>query len=151
MSVTYCDPQDLLERLSEADQVSLAADAGGETWSDPSVQERLARIILQAQGVIDGYLGAVMPVPLAAPHGLVRGLCADMAVYFLFRRRGATPETWEETYKRSLRTLERIAEGKLSLGPAEGGETAPAEPTDRVLGVAPRPLFGEDAMRRFLG
>lgn len=148
--MSYCAPADLAARLSEADQAALAGDSGGETWSAPAVQEVLARVIADASAEVDGYVGAVRQLPLAAPHPLLKALTADLAACKLFERRGSPPEAWVEARKRVTRTLERIAEGKISLGAPEP-EAPPAEPVSGVLGASPEPVFPAEWRRKFLG
>lgn len=79
----------------------------------------LDQAIADADGLIDGHLGARFAVPIAAPlpPELVRVAC-DCARFFLHDQ--AVPEAVRERHEDGLRWLRSVADGKLPLVGEDG-------------------------------
>ncbi len=124
----YSSIADLKKLMPEAQLMELADDG----VDSPSPQEVMNEAIEQADREIDGYLNAVLPVPMDPVPPLVANISAKIAVWNLYRRRThLDPGSWGEEYPRQLRLLEKIAEGKISLGVTGAGESGePAPPTE---------------------
>ena len=120
----YCTLDDLKKRLDEEVLVRLTDDTGTGEIDQAVVEE----VIAQAQAEIDGYLEGRYQVPLEPVPVLLRRLCADIAVYLLFSRRGleeAGPDgvVWK-AYQAARDTLSRMAKGEIRIG----SEVPPARP-----------------------
>ncbi|WP_029896819.1 phage protein Gp36 family protein [Desulfohalovibrio reitneri] len=145
---TYCTPDDMRTWLPENELIQLADDSldGSGTWE--SVAEVLEDAIERGSAEVDGYLETVMELPLPTPlPGLVKSLAARLAVSALLLRRGALGPDWEAERARCLRTLERIADGRLRLG-AEPAEQS-AMPDTLIEVSTPARLWGDDTWRKF--
>ncbi len=98
-------PTDLLVQLT---------DDGGAGVIDTAVTDAALET---ADVEIDGYLGARYDLPLAAPvPAIIAKQAVDIAIYNLYARRQGPPEHWQLRYNNTIRFLERIADGKISLG-----------------------------------
>ena len=114
----YCTKADILERISSDELARLTDDENGTTVEDDLV----SRAIDDADSEIDTYLAVRHSLPLPSVPRLLLKLSADMAVFYLYDRRMGAPEPWEKRYKRSIATLELLAQGKVSLGLSTGAE-----------------------------
>ncbi|OOF86713.1 hypothetical protein BKG93_02300 [Rodentibacter ratti] len=111
--MNYASVDDFVLRVGEVQAIELTdRDLLGE------VNENLLEIALaDSSSQIDGYLAARYTLPLATvPQNLVR-LCCDLARYRLASMSGVkiTDEIIER-YKLSLKELQDISSGKVSLG-----------------------------------
>lgn len=91
-------------------------------------EEKLERALENASGTIDSYLAARYPVPLADPPVVLRRYCVDIALYELQKLRALGDiEDSRLRYTDAIKFLEKVNEGKISLGPAPaGGDTTPS-------------------------
>lgn len=72
-----------------------------------TAQANVDAAIDDASAEIDEMLGERMDVPLAAPDSLIKRLCADMAMFFLAKRRlGEIPDDIQKPYDDALAKLE---------------------------------------------
>ncbi len=111
--MAYSDYDSLLKCISEAELIQLTDDAGAGVVD----QDIVAEAIEAADEEIDSYLATVASVPLDPVPGLVAALSADIAIWNLCARRGdACPEVREKRYDASVKKLERISKGIMSLG-----------------------------------
>ncbi len=108
--MSYCPQQDLIDRFSEDEMISLTDHAGtGEINTDV-----LNRAISDAKGEIDGYLGGRFSLPInPVPELLVHRAC-DIARYCLYDDNATVHIT--ERYKNAVKFLEGVASGKNSIG-----------------------------------
>jgi phage gp36-like protein len=111
--VSYCVLADLKLQLSEAELIELTDDAAlGEI--DESVT---TRAVADADGEIDAYLGMRYPVPLTTVPAIIRKLSVDISIRNLYVRRGdVVPKNRDDRYAAAVKLLEKIADGKISLG-----------------------------------
>ncbi len=140
-------------KVSEARfQELLAAldDSGAErSAAENALLANLEEAIDAADREIDGWVSVVAPVPLADPPGIVANLSAKIAVYNLHRRRPHLElGEWKEEYERALKTLERIAQGRIPLAPATVDNPVRAEGPG-VSVVSGEQEFGDDLRRRY--
>jgi len=142
----YCSITDLTRLLPETELVQLAGDADGADLADPAVVANLTEAIDQADREIDAYCGLAVPVPLDPAPGLIADLAAKMAVYHLYLRRSVVPAEWKSAYERCLKVLEKIADGRMTLGP-DPGDTA--EPESRIRADHPDREFTRDLLEDF--
>lgn len=133
--MSYSSLDDLLALLPEELLVRLSNDLAGAGSVD---QDNIDAAIRQADQTIDGYVGLQRTVPLDPVPGLIRTISANLAVYFLYRRRNQVPEIWENQYKADMAVLVKIGEGKLSFGSAE----KPSPPPGQVLAHSSGKILG---------
>lgn len=122
--MAYCVLSDLQKLLPATMLVNLSNDTSGATVVD---QTNIDEAIDQADREIDAYLslaGYAVPQVTVAP--LVTNLSSKMAIWNLHLRKYFDSTVWRETYKDCQRILERIAEGKLTLGQEVVGVTQEA-------------------------
>ncbi len=101
--------------------------------------------IEEAEAEVDAYLGARFALPLDTVPVLVRRLSARIARYRLYASRPGEVEAGVRAdYDAAVRMLERIAEGRLEIGLASGGEAvATSSPGGgRVRTGSRPPVFG---------
>ena len=144
--MAYCTQTDILEKLPEAELIALTDD------DDLGVVDtaRVTRAITDADAEIDGHCGKHAKVPLDPVPPLVRKFSVAIAIYNLFQRRHGAPEDRERDYKDAVRFLERVADGRATLGvqppPDPPGED---DVSDSPL-VNTRPqIFGTDTMEKY--
>ncbi|MEX4029055.1 DUF1320 domain-containing protein [Haemophilus influenzae] len=109
----YASAEDFVLRIGEVQAIELTdRDLTGQ------VNDNLLDVALSdSSSQIDGYLAARYTLPLVSvPQNLVR-LCCDLARYRLASMSRVTiPEEIITRYKLSLKELEDISVGKISLG-----------------------------------
>ncbi len=135
--MSYANSDDLRLLLSEKELVQLASDGRSRSWDEDRVQAVLTEAIDQADGEIDGYIGMAVELPLVTVPRVVENISAKIAVYNLLRRRPSVPDHWQSEYRRCLAMLEKIAEGKLSLGQSD--DTGSPVESDHGAGIVTRP------------
>ncbi len=80
-------------------------------------EDRVTDAIAAAQGELDGYLQERYTVPLDPVPDLIKRLTVDIAIYNLCGRQGLDiPEARTDRYRNAVKTLEKIANGTISLG-----------------------------------
>lgn len=123
----YATADDFVLRIGEQQAIELTdRDRTGEIN-----QQVLAVALTDSSSQIDGYLLGRYTLPLASiPDNLIR-ICCDIARYRLVSMSEVTTtDEIIERYKLSLKELEQIASGKISLGIATTDNT-----TDDSVGV----------------
>ncbi|SHH33379.1 gp436 family protein [Desulfofustis glycolicus] len=122
--MAYAQLTDLVALLPEETLIKLSNDqAGAEAVDDATI----AAAIDQAGRVIDGYVGLQRTVPLDPVPGLIRTIAANLAVFFLYRRRNQVPEVWEKQYQADLAVLVKISTGQIGFGATEKTESPPGQ------------------------
>ncbi|MBU0665351.1 MAG: DUF1320 domain-containing protein [Proteobacteria bacterium] len=109
----YATLDDLKKQLPE-DLLIQLTDDGGAGIIDTTVTDAALET---ADVEIDGYLGARYDLPLASPvPTIVDKMAVDIAIYNLYARRQGPPEHWQKRYDNTIRFLERLADGRITLG-----------------------------------
>lgn len=109
----YCTLDQLKERLPEKVIQQLTDDDRLGVIDSGRVDAAIAR----AAAEIDAWCGRRYSVPFAEAPAVIRELCADLAIYYLYARKAEkVPETRTDAHKNALRTLEQISKGLVSLG-----------------------------------
>lgn len=138
----YSTLADLTERLPEPALIQLTDDTGVGLVDTA----KIAAAIERADQEIDAWCGGRYSVPFASPPAVLRGLSADLAIYYLYgRTQDEIPEARKDGHKNALRLLEKIAEGKVSLGL----DPAPASPSGSGAAIVSNPgrLFNRDQLK----
>jgi len=108
----YATPEGLVKRYGEQSIKTLAVSA-----DSPKVAEALE----DASQTIDSYLAGRYTLPLKSVPAVLERHCCYIARYFLEKNRAT--EQARRDYDDSIRYLEKVANGTISLGISEDGET----------------------------
>ncbi|WKS99788.1 DUF1320 family protein [Gallibacterium salpingitidis] len=116
----YATQDDLIKRYS-VDVIATLAPSRDTEFDDKKVDEALA----DASETIDSYLGGRYTLPLSQIPAVLERHCCYIARYFLEKNRAT--EQARQDYEDSLRYLEKVAAGTISLGISEAGDTVESE------------------------
>lgn len=108
----YATPEGLVKRYGEQSIKTLAISA-----DSPKVAEALE----DASQTIDSYLAGRYTLPLKSVPAVLERHCCYIARYFLEKNR--TTDQARRDYDDSIRYLEKVANGTISLGISEDGKT----------------------------
>jgi phage gp36-like protein len=141
----YCTLDDLKKKVPEETIVELTDDAGTGAIDQGQVDEAIEA----ASDEIDLYIGKVAKLPIAQDQipPMLRSLAAELAVYHLYsRKQRELPEVRKDRYKNAVRLLEKVLDGKISIGL----EPPPEAPPNRDVKVAVRTqIFDEETLDKF--
>lgn len=102
-----------LQRAYGEELLHILADRdGGGSLDTEAVDQALA----SASAMIDGYLGGRYTVPVSPIPPILATYAVDIAVYNLASGPGLMTDDRRERYKDAIRFLERVADGKITLG-----------------------------------
>lgn len=119
----YATEQDIIDRHG-AEALTIAADRDNDGVSDPGVVDKA---LADATYLMDSYIGKKYDLPLPAPTPeVLKQVCVDVAWYKLSSTPGNVTEEIERRNKDSVRWLENLAKGLVTLGvdqspPSAGG------------------------------
>jgi phage gp36-like protein len=120
--MAYCTLDDIKKQLPESVITSLTDDAMTGSVDEAVVAEAIA----DADAEIDAWVGGRYTLPFNPVPDVIRKVSTDIAIYNLFSRRDTDPpEVRKDRYRNSIKLLENIAKGVVSIGAAEA--TAPAK------------------------
>lgn len=113
--MSYSTFDDMKRQLPEATIAQLTNDEGAGDTVDMATLEAAQ---VRADEMIDGYLRGRYELPFSSPPALLKNLSVELTGYFLYTRRldQEMPEGIRNRYKDAVKLLERIQEGKVSLG-----------------------------------
>lgn len=142
----YSTIEDIKKMLPEAELLRLTDDEDAGAINTARVDEAIA----QADAEIDAYVGARYSVPLAGAPEFIRKASVDLAIYNLHSRTAlALPEVRRERYTNTVRLLEGISSGKVTLGmPQQPDPTEIAEGSSTNKS-APDNVFTRRSLRGF--
>jgi phage gp36-like protein len=136
--MTYCSLNQLIDRYGAALLTELSF-RGDDRPGEPDAV-LYARVIADADALIDGYLFGRYALPLAeVPHLLV-DLSQRIALYFAFGQ--MAPDKVRRDYEDAIKTLTQISQGvvRLNIAGAEpatgGGEGVITNEPERPLSAA---------------
>ena len=133
--MAYSTKSDILEQLDEAILIQLTDDDSIGAVDD----DKVTRAIADADATIDAYCQGRYSIPLDPVPGKIRQICVDLDIYNLYSRRGdAAPEIRKDRHKEAIRFLEKVSEGKISLGastpaPETTGNSVDINQNDRIF------------------
>lgn len=122
----YCVIDDLIKALPEQQLIRITDDDQTGAYDSGRVQEAID----SASEEVDVYLGGRIALPITGDiPPILSKMAVDIAIYNLYSRvKEQIPETRKERYRNATRFLEKVSEGKISLGlqpppspPADGG------------------------------
>lgn len=121
----YATQESLIKRYT-ADVLLTVAMTAQRTFDEAKVQEALE----DASQTIDSYLAGRYALPLKQIPAVLERHCCYIARYFLEKNRAT--EQARKDYEDSLRYLEKVAAGTISLGISEQGETVESDNTAMI-------------------
>ncbi|MFC1142352.1 gp436 family protein [Pasteurella multocida] len=121
----YATQESLIKRYT-ADVLLTVAMTAQRTLDEAKVQEALE----DASQTIDSYLAGRYSLPLKQIPSVLERHCCYIARYFLEKNR-ATNQARQD-YEDSIRYLEKVAAGTISLGISEQGETVESDNTAMI-------------------
>ncbi len=141
----YCTRADIGKAIPELTLTQLSNDDPTAELPDESVIEDGVR---QAEELVDGYLRGRYDLPLDPVPSVLRDAVVYLTRHWLYQRRpeGAIPEAVKDSRKDTLKLLESIRDGVVTLG-MPTGEAAP-EP-GKIRARARRQQFGDDLLERY--
>jgi len=140
--MSYATVADVRKVVDDDLLTQLTDDAGDGTVDEGLVTDQLGMASVE----IDGYLGSRYPLPLSTTPPILAKLCVDIVLFNLYSRRGGPPEHWQKRYDNAVRFLERVAEGKITLGAGDPDGNADGN-TPRMEG--PERVFSRDKLRGY--
>lgn len=143
--MAYCTLTDLEKLLPASMLINLSNDTTGAVTVN---HDNIDEAIDLADREIDAYLSiAGYAVPLSPVAPLVSNLSQQIAIWKLHLRKYFDSKVWREAYSDCIRTLEKIASGKLTLG-QEDISVSQAANTGHVVSSRTQ-KFTEDYMETF--
>jgi len=142
----YCTLDDIKKQIQETTLVEITDDnLSGQINTDV-----IDETILYADTLIDGYLRSGYTLPLQTLPEIVKVIAIDLSIYRLYSRRFHTdmPESIKDKYKNSIKLLEQIQKGIVSLGIETVG-TPPNLGEYRVNKTYQDRIFTKELMDRF--
>lgn len=116
----YATLSDLKKRYGEQELLDLSALPDGELDVD-----KINEALDDAAQTIDSYLAGRYTLPLTDEPAVLSRHCCYLARYFLEKNR-ATDQARQD-YEDSIRFLEKVASGAISLGLTDSGETVESD------------------------
>jgi len=132
----YCRLYNLTDKLDPAVLLQLCDDTGHGDLEHEDVRVVWEEAVEAASSLIDSYCGGRYDVPFTTPPRVIKDLCADIAIYELYSRRGdAIPDNRIDRYKNAVRMLRAISRGEIELGMsgASRGDEASISSADRIF------------------
>ncbi|CAI8989060.1 gp436 family protein [Pseudomonas chlororaphis] len=126
----YCTRADIGNAIPEMTLVQLSNDDPAAMSPNENVIEDGVR---QAEELVDGYLRGRYNLPLDPVPTVLRDAVVYLARHWLYQRRpeGALPDAVKDSRKDTIKLLESIRDGVVTLG-MPGGQAAPEPGEIRV-------------------
>lgn len=136
----YCTRNDIGRAIPELTLVQLSNDDPAAQEPDEGVIEDGVR---QAEELVDGYLRGRYDLPLDPVPTVLRDAVVLLARHWLYQRRpeGSMPDAVKDSRKDTVKLLESIRDGVVTLG-MSSGQAAPEPGEIRVR--SRRQQFGDD-------
>lgn len=142
--MSYAAQSDIEDRLHVEDLRRLCfeglpedyeTDGEYESARDEAVAERTETALSDASDFMDGHLAARYETPVTPVPGILRTLCADIAIFYLHGlKQGPRGAQWQDRYDAAVKLLSAIRDGSASL---PGGVAANMSRT-AMFSAAPR-------------
>jgi len=141
--MAYCDLNDILGQMDEADVIRYTDDAGTGSVNTDAVNKAIAG----ADAIINGHISARYNVPLSPVPAIITTLAVDIAGYKIGSRRGSAPEDVRKKFEDAVRFLDKVSSGKAFI---PGATSAPASASnDAVKITSDTRLFTRSSMGGF--
>ncbi|MBT2294549.1 gp436 family protein [Pseudomonas fluorescens] len=141
----YCTRADIGNAIPEMTLIQLSNDDPAAMSPNENVIEDGVR---QAEELVDGYLRGRYNLPLDPVPTVLRDAVVYLARHWLYQRRpeGALPDAVKDSRKDTIKLLESIRDGVVTLG-MPTGHAAP-EPGEVRVRVR-KQQFGADTWERY--
>lgn len=141
----YCSRADIGNAIPEMTLIQLSNDDPAAMLPNENVIEDGVR---QAEELVDGYLRGRYNLPLDPVPTVLRDAVVYLARHWLYQRRpeGALPDAVKDSRKDTVKLLESIRDGVVTLG-MPSGHAAPEPGEIRVR--ARRQQFCSDLWERY--
>lgn len=141
----YCTRADLAQAIPELTLIQLSNDDPAAMAPNEAVVEESIR---QAEELVDGYLRGRYTLPLDPVPTVLRDAVVYLARHWLYQRRpeGAVPDAVKDSRKDTVKLLETIRDGLVTLGMPDGA-TAPEPGEIRVR--SRQPTFSRDRWKEY--
>jgi phage gp36-like protein len=141
----YCTRADIGNAIPEMTLIQLSNDDPAAMSPNENVIEDGVR---QAEELVDGYLRGRYNLPLDPVPTVLRDAVVYLARHWLYQRRpeGALPDAVKDSRKDTIKLLESIRDGVVTLG-MPTGHAAPEPGEIRVR--ARKPRFDADTWERY--
>jgi phage gp36-like protein len=141
----YCTRADIGNAIPELTLIQLSNDDPAARLPNENVIEDGMR---QAEELVDGYLRGRYNLPLDPVPTVLRDAVVYLARHWLYQRRpeGALPDAVKDSRKDTIKLLESIRDGVVTLG-MPTGHAAP-EPGEIRVRVR-KQQFGADTWERY--
>lgn len=141
----YCNRTDVSNAIPERTLIQLSNDDPAAEAPNESVIEDGVR---QAEELVDGYLRGRYNLPLDPVPTVLRDAAVYLARHWLYQRRpeGMVPDAVKDSRKDTIKLLESIRDGVVTLG-MPTGQATPEPGEIRVR--ARRPQFTDDRWERY--
>ena len=118
----YCTRADIGNAIPEMTLIQLSNDDPSSMAPNESVIEDAVR---QAEELVDGYLRGRYTLPLDPVPTVLRDAVVYLARHWLYQRRpeGALPDAVKDSRKDTVKLLESIRDGVVTLGMPSGQAT----------------------------
>lgn len=154
--MSYAVPSDMQARYPNRDLVQLTNEDPAQSTVNSTF---LQTFLNDASDEIDSYLEARFQLPLADPPAVLTRICCEVAMYHLNALRPIHDLTdARDKYQNALAFLQKVSEGKLTLGMASDG-IEPADPAAPAIatseaggdatGVLPQRIFSRGNLKGF--
>lgn len=137
----YATQDDMVKTFGERECVSLTDENMTGNINAGVMDNALQR----ASAEIDGYLVGRYALPFADGARILTGRCCDIARYHLATTYKITKQEIQARYDDAIRFLEKVAEGKISLGRSDNGQVIKSS-SQMKFGSSQR-QFGRDSTR----
>lgn len=133
--MAYCTQANILERIEAAALIQLTDEDGAGVVDT----DKVAAAIADADATIDAYCQGRYTIPLSPVPAKITQISVDIAVYNLYSRSDmGMPDIRSERNKEAIRFLEKVAEGKITLGadtpaPANTENAVDIDYNDRIF------------------
>lgn len=141
----YCTRTDVSNAIPERTLIQLSNDDPAAEAPNESVIEDAVR---QAEELVDGYLRGRYNLPLDPVPTVLRDAAVYLARHWLYQRRpeGMVPDAVKDSRKDTIKLLESIRDGVVTLGMPTGQATP--EPGEIKVRARPR-QFTDDRWERY--
>lgn len=140
----YADQAYMVDAYGESEMIRLT-DRTGDVGA--IVASVLNQALAAATATINGYLQSRYPLPLNAVPANLSQYCADIARYYLYDNTASAAV--EKRYEDALAWLDKVATGKINIGPDEAGEPA-AQSNNTASVESAGTVFGRQGSKGFI-
>jgi phage gp36-like protein len=126
--MSYCTPQDLIDRYGEEELIQLTDREGTGDIHD----QRLADAITDASATIDSRLGGRYALPISPVPTVLEKLACELALLNLYENARQLDGAMREDRQALLRELDAIGSGRIAIGIDAAGGTPDSQNTAQM-------------------